>query len=192
MPLLKDALGRFTRMAAEAPIDPPAAVAAAIAGDDPVLPDDPRGLVLALGEEMAELHDRLGGFRDQRLALLRVGDLDGVVVIDSEIVMVERSLESAQVRRDAACAAQAAFERDRRLYAWLQLEPRLAAAHAARDHAAHLLLTAVNKCVGLEEEAARLSIELGDSRTPATGPYTDYLLRRWIDAHLRRQPQQAA
>jgi hypothetical protein len=40
-----------------------------------------RGLVLALGEEMAELHDRLGGFRDQRLALLRVGDLDGVVVI---------------------------------------------------------------------------------------------------------------
>jgi hypothetical protein len=53
-------------------------------------------------------------------------------------------------------------------------------------------LTAVDKCVGLEEEAARLSIELGDSRTPATGPYTDYLLRRWIDAHLRRQPQQAA
>lgn len=42
MPLLKDALGRFTRMAAEAPIDPPPAVAAAIAGDDPVLPDDPR------------------------------------------------------------------------------------------------------------------------------------------------------
>jgi ISXO2 transposase-like protein len=29
MPLLKDALGRFTRMAAEAPIDPPPAVAAA-------------------------------------------------------------------------------------------------------------------------------------------------------------------
>ena len=29
MPLLKDALGRFTRRAAEAPIDPPPAVAAA-------------------------------------------------------------------------------------------------------------------------------------------------------------------
>ena len=106
--------------------------------------------------------------------------------------MVERSLESAQVRRDAACAAQAAFERDRRLYAWLQLGAEARCRPCRADHAAHLLLTAVDQCVGLEEEAARLSIELGDSRTPATGPYTDYLLRRWIDAHLRRQPQQAA
>jgi hypothetical protein len=186
MATLRDRLGHFLPQGAQAAEAEVVDVVAEAAAAD-LVPLDP----FTLTAEIVSLRDQIEELRDERKELLTIGDIDRVAEVDAAIARAEIGRESLGARLGAAQAEQATVEHGRRRQAQQAFLPRLLAAHAERNYAAYALMGAIGHCVTLEAEAAGLDLNLGDHLTPASPPYTQYLLDRWIDAHLRKSPRAA-
>jgi hypothetical protein len=184
---LRDRLGHFLprqAMAAEA-VGPEEAAAVAELDEQDVLED-------VLPVTPADIHRQLAEQRGLRAALLRDGDVSGVVVVDREIERLGVVLEAWQARSDRLYDEAIDAEHARRAEAWRTLQPRLTAARVMRDYRTALLFEALGEVVDLEAQAEALGIALGDERCPLAPPLTSYCLDRWLAAHTARQSQRAA
>ena len=120
------------------------------------------------------------------------GNVEAVIVVDSEITRLVVGLEAAQARIDADYAEAPARERARLLDLWQRVHgPRLETARARRDKAAVELCQAIGDCAVVENEVAGIANALGYSVeiSPVEGPLTTYLLQNWIRAHQQRVGQ---
>ena len=188
---LRDRFGHFVRQAVAAPVEAPEAIdpAEAAAVED-VLDDLP--------VSPADLFAQLAACREQRVLLLRSGNVAAVLAINSEIARLTVAIEVAGARADELQLEAAERERSRLLDVWRCVEqPKLEAAHARRDELAYLLWNAVNACADAEADAAGIVNMLGITieQTPRDSMLSRYLWQIWASNHARRlglMPQRAA
>jgi hypothetical protein len=112
---LRDRFGHFVRQAVAAPVEAPEAIdpaEAAAVGD--VLDDLP--------VSPADLFAQLAACREQRVPLLRSGDVAAVLAVDSEIARLAVAIEVAGARADELQLDAARRERARLLDLWRQVE----------------------------------------------------------------------
>jgi hypothetical protein len=188
---LRDRFGHFVRQAVAAPVEAPEAIdpAEAAAVED-VLDDLPA--------TPADMFAQLANCREQRVPLLRSGDVEAVLAIDSEIARLTVAIEVAGARADELQLEAAGRERARLLDLWRQVEqPKLEATHARRDELAYLLWLAVDAAADAEDEVSRIANALGFTieQTPRDSVLSRYLWQIWASNHARRlglMPQRAA
>lgn len=176
---LRDRFGRFGAR-------PPQAAPAEAGAEVDVAAEEQAEDDFALPETPSSLYERLAEAREQRAGLLRDGNIDGVIGLDSEIARLTIAVEVANARAAAYDLEQEQLEQSRVRAARQALRPQLEAARRNRDHAAFLLFEALNKVVALEEQAEQLGISL-DGRCPLGLPLTSFNFDPWIAAHLERQ-----
>ena len=184
----RDAVGRFRGRQAQASEASEAIEADELAAVEELaeIENDP------LPQSPASLHTLLRAARERREVLLRSGNVEAVIVVDSEITRLVVGLEAAQARIDADYAEAPARERARLLDLWQRVHgPRLETARARRDKAAVELCQAIGDCAVVENEVAGIANALGYSVeiSPVEGPLTTYLLQNWIRAHQQRVGQ---
>ena len=190
----RDAVGRFVTRSAQASEASEAIEADELAAVEELaeIENDP------LPQSPASLHTLLRAARERREVLLRTGNVEAVIVMNSEITRLVVGLEAAQARIDADYAEAPARERARLLDLWQRVHgPRLEAAHARRDELAYLLWLAVNAAADAEADAAGIANMLGITlgQTPRDSMLTRYLWEIWASNHARRlglMPQRAA
>jgi hypothetical protein len=188
---LRDRFGHFVRQAVAAPAEAPEAIDPAEAAAVDVLEDE-GGLADLVPPQPADLHLQLAEAREQRAALLRAGDIEGVITVDAAIARLVVALESAQARIDADYVAAPARERARLLDLWQRVHgPRIEAARARRDAAALEIWQAIDQVAAVESEASPIATALGWSSeiTLTEGPVSRWMLTNWIAAHLQRVGQ---
>ena len=147
-----DAVGRFRGRQAQASEASEAIEADELAAVEELaeIEDDP------LPQSPASLHTLLRAARERREVLLRSGNVEAVIVVDSEITRLVVGLEAAQARIDADYAEAPAREHARLLDVWRRVQrPKLEAAHARRDELAYLLWLAVDAAADAEQECGR-------------------------------------
>lgn len=190
----RDAVGRFRGRQAQASEASEAIEADELAAVEELaeIADDP------LPQSPASLHTLLRAARERREVLLRSGNVEAVIVVDSEITRLVVGLEAAQARIDADYAEAPARERARLLDVWRRVQqPKLEAAHARRDELAYLLWNAVDAAADAEQESAAVATALGITieQTPLDSMLSRFLWRNWAEGHARRlglMPQRAA
>ena len=128
----------------------------------------------------AQLHHQLAAAREQRIAALRAGDIDGVAAADATIRRLEITLEAWQAQADVEYQAQREREYRRRLEAWARLKPQLEGAQRTVARLAFELFEAIDRLNQVTPAVAALGIV---SVAPAIDPL--YVNGYWLGERVR-------